>query len=145
MTAIASDTRNVARRRAGERHFPVAANVLIYTGAQVALDTSGYIRPARATATDVVLGVARYTFDNVGGIAGAQSKQGDSGLEVESEYVVAMFNSAGGDTIALTDIGKDCYAVDDQTVALTSNSNARPRAGKIHNVTSEGVWVRYDQ
>lgn len=144
MTAIATDTRQLLRRRFGERHFPVAAGVKVYAGAMIALDNTGYARPARPTATDVIVGVARYSFDNTGGAAGAQSAQGDTGLETEAEYAACMFNSGGADTIALTDIGKDCFAVDDQTVALT-NTGGRPRAGKIHNVTSEGVWVRFDQ
>jgi len=53
-------------------------------------------------------------------------------------------NSAAADLIAADDIGKDCYIVDDQTVALTSNTNARSRAGKVHSVdTDGGVYVAF--
>ena len=49
-------------------------------------------------------------------------------------------------TITLADIGKACYAVDDQTVALTDGGGgARARAGIIHQVTELGVWVRFDR
>lgn len=53
-------------------------------------------------------------------------------------------NSAAADLIAEDDIGKDCYIVDDQTVALTSNSSARSRAGKVHSIdTDGGVFVAF--
>ena len=50
-------------------------------------------------------------------------------------------NSAAADAIANDDAGKDCYIVDDQTVALTSDSSSRSIAGKIIRVDSYGVWV----
>lgn len=50
-------------------------------------------------------------------------------------------NSADADAIAADDIGKDCYFVDDETVALTSGSNTRSLAGKVYDVDAAGVWV----
>lgn len=51
-------------------------------------------------------------------------------------------NSAAADLIAADDIGKDCYIVDDQTVALTNGTSTRSKAGKIYDVDSDGgVWV----
>jgi hypothetical protein len=138
MTALAAD-KNIKRRRVGDRNFPVAANVLIYLGALVSLDNTGNLRPARPSTTDKVLGVSKARYDNTGGAAGAIS------AEIESDFAVAMVNSGAADAIALTDIGADCFAVDDQTVALTSGTSTRARAGKIQNVTSDGVWVRFDQ
>jgi hypothetical protein len=81
--------------------------------------------------------VSKRRYDNRGGSANAIS------AEVESDSVRCMFNSAGGDTITLMDIGKACFAVDDQTVALTDGTGARAQAGIIHNVTEAGVWVRF--
>lgn len=137
--AVLTADRNTKRRPAIQRNFAVAAAVRIYEGSLVALDNTGYARPARATATDKIVGRAIFRADNSAGAAGAIS------VEVENDFAYAWANSGGGDTIALTDIGADCYAVDDQTVALTSATNTRPRAGKIWNVTSDGVWVRCDQ
>jgi hypothetical protein len=138
MAALAID-RNTKRRPAIQRNFPLAAGVRIYEGAMVALDNTGYARPARATATDKIVGRAIFRADNSAGLAGAIS------VEVENDMACAYGNSASTDLIALTDIGADCYAVDDQTLALTSATSTRPRAGKIWNVTSDGVWVRFDQ
>lgn len=53
-------------------------------------------------------------------------------------------NSAAADLIAADDIGKECFIVDDATVALTSNSAARSRAGIIEGVDPDGtVWVHF--
>jgi hypothetical protein len=53
-------------------------------------------------------------------------------------------NSSAGDLIAAVNIGADCYIVDDQTVALTSNTGARCKAGKVHGVdTDGGVYVAF--
>jgi hypothetical protein len=138
MTVLAAD-KTVLRRSYADRNFPCAAGVRIWLGAMVAVDNTGLLRPARETATDKVVGIAKIRADNLGGLASAIS------CEIETDWVVAMVNSGGGDAITLADVGKDCFAVDDQTVALTSNTNVRPRAGKIWNVTEAGVWVRFDQ
>jgi hypothetical protein len=138
VAALAAD-KNYLRRLPGDRNFPVAAGVKIYMGAMVSVDATGLLRPSRETVADKVVGVAKQRADNTGGAASAIS------CEIESDFVVAMYNSGGGDAIAVANVGADCFAVDDQTVALTNNGGARPRAGKIHNVTEAGVWVRFDQ
>src|SRR5262245_32930068 len=96
---------------------PIAANVKVYNGALVVLDSSGSVRPGRASTTDKVLGRARGTFDNTSGSAAA--------LTVEFEKGIFRYeNSSSGDAIAQDDVGKTAYVVDDCTVALTSNSSA---------------------
>ena len=50
-------------------------------------------------------------------------------------------NSSSSDAIAADDIGKTCYIVDDQTVALTDGSASRSAAGVVFDVDSSGVWV----
>jgi len=52
-------------------------------------------------------------------------------------------NSAAADAIAADDIGKACYVVDDQTVALTDGTGTRSRAGIVAGVDSDGVWVQF--
>jgi hypothetical protein len=37
-----------------------------------------------------------------------------------------------------------CYFVDDQTVAATDGTGTRSPAGIVEEVTSQGVWVRFD-
>jgi len=138
MTALSGD-RNTRRAKHGIRSFLVKGNLLIYEGAIVAIGTDGYARPGRASTTDIVVGRARARADNVGGADGAIR------VDVESDEICFYANSASGDAIAVTDVGKDFYVVDDQTVAKTDNSGARVRGGKIDSVTTDGVGCRFDQ
>lgn len=43
--------------------------------------------------------------------------------------------------IVAADIGASAFVVDAETVAKTSDTNARPKAGMIRNVDASGVWV----
>lgn len=115
-------------------NFPVAAAVKIYNGSLVSIDSSGNARPARATSTDTVVGRATDTVDNTAGSAG------DLNVEVE-QGVFAWENSSSSDEIAADDVGKICYVVNDQTVALTSSSSTRPPAGVVVRVDGDGVHV----
>ena len=55
--------------------------------------------------------------------------------------IFKWLNSAAGDAIAADDVGKDCFIVDDQTVALTDGTGTRSKAGVVYGVDSDGVWV----
>jgi hypothetical protein len=50
-------------------------------------------------------------------------------------------NSANADLITQAEVGTDCYIVDDQTVAKTSATNTRSKAGRVVSVDDAGVWV----
>jgi hypothetical protein len=136
MTALAAD-RNTTRagRQLGDSpaKMGVKAATKIYQGAAVVND-AGVAAPARTAASLITLGVARKPYDNTAGAAN----------DIVGEYDMGDFffaNSSAGDAIAAADIGNDCYWVDDATVAKTSNSAARSRAGKIIDVVaSEGTY-----
>ena len=57
-------------------------------------------------------------------------------------------NSSAGDAITRADIGKQCYLVDDETVAKTAavveDNPTRGVAGIVDDITSDGVWVRFE-
>lgn len=110
---------------------PVATGIKIFCGALVFLLASGYASDVPA-ATALCLGVAEATVDNTLGADGALSVTPARG-------VFAMVNSgAGVDQLAVGDIGKRVYAVDDQTVAKTSSGGTRCVAGTL--VAIEGGW-----
>lgn len=133
MTALTA-ARRTTSRPAMIIALGVAASTTIYQGGMVALNASGYAVPASASPTLKVLGRAMANVDNAAGSNGA--------LIVEAEAGCFRFeNSEGGDAISSDDIGKPCYAVDDQTLALTSNGGARPIAGLVADVDADGVWV----
>lgn len=138
---MAALTGDKSARRYGESQFSglqgygVKTNVKILKGALVVKDSSGYATNASTATGLITLGVAREKVDNTGGASGALPVCVDVG-EFEFE------NSAAGDAIALTEIGSDCYIVDNQTVAKTDGTGTRSRAGKIINVVGGKVVVR---
>jgi hypothetical protein len=132
MTALA---KNIEPLRRGDfvrkiRTLPVKGNVHIYHGATLVLN-GGYLAPATTATGLIAVGVAEQEVDNTGGADGALTCRLQQG-----EYV--RENSSAGDAIAQADVGADCYLVDDQTVAKTSNSGARSRAGKITEIQADG-------
>lgn len=115
-----------------------AAAVLIFAGALVMRDANGDITKGQVATTLVGAGRAEERVDNSGGAAGD--------LTVKYRPGVFRFaNSAAGDAITATEIGKPCYAVDDQTVAKTDGTATRSIAGFVEDVDNLGVWVRFDE
>ncbi len=124
--------------------YKIAANTLIRKGWQVGLDAAG-----RAVAADTIangclsiVGKASSTIDNRTG------SQDFSGLadatDVYVEYGVHgwLSKTGGGDDIAQANAGQVCWAVDNQTVALTSNTGTRAIAGYISEVRDGVVYVQ---
>jgi hypothetical protein len=118
---------------------PVAALAQIYQGSLVMLkaglaQVAAEQVDAPTAATCVVVGVAEKAVLG-GATAGV----------VRAPVITGCWlfkNSSAGDLIALSNVGSPAYAVDDETVALTSDTNKRPQAGTIVDVESDGVWVR---
>ncbi len=115
--------------------LPVAAATLIYAGALVALNATGWLTKGAASTTLKQFGRAEKTVDNTLGANGALSCEVKTGI-------FRWANSSAGDLIALTEVGSDCYLVDDQTVAKTNGTATRSRAGKVVFVDASGVYVQ---
>lgn len=115
---------------------PIGAGETILAGTIVCLDSADSGRAvAGATGTGLICaGRARATYGSATVLADAVTVEFESGC-------FAFKNSASGDAIAADDVGKACYVVDNQTVALTSDSGARSYAGNVFAVDSYGVWV----
>lgn len=119
------------------RSVPLAANGKINGGAIVQIsNATTFAIPAVATIANVTIGRADESVDNTGGA------NGDKSIKVR-RGVFRYANSAAGDLIARIDIGKDCFVVDDQTVAKTNAAGVRPVAGKVFGVDAQGVWVEF--
>jgi len=114
--------------------LPVAANVKIYSGAQVAANAAGFVVPGGPGVNLTYLGRAEQFIDNTGGADGAQS------IVVRREKLFKWANSAT-DPVDQSCLGKVCYIVDDQTVAKTNGANTRSPSGKVMGIDSDGVWV----
>lgn len=111
----------------------IADNVLIYAGALVVRDSSGYVRPARGGTADTALGRARTTYDNT--VAG-HSAGAILGIDVEIG-VFGYINDTGAPILSTTAPGTAIYALDDQTVSLTAGSNCK--AGKLWTLGLDGL------
>ncbi|MBI5328860.1 MAG: hypothetical protein HZB80_11330 [Deltaproteobacteria bacterium] len=135
MAALTQD-RNTARRDGKELSLPVAAAKKIYAGSLVARDANGYATPGATATTLLGIGRAEEQADNTAGAGGALSVKVAKG-------VFKFANTAGADLITIADIGNDCYIVDDQTVTKTDGTGTRSIAGKVFDVDSDGVWVRF--
>lgn len=133
MTALSAE-KNIDKRSNAtlpERlSFPVKGSTLILQGALVALN-GGYAVPASSATGREIVGVAQETVDNSAGADGAKRIVVHAG-------VFTFENSASTDQITQADVGKDSFAVDDQTVAKTNGGATRSRAGRIINVNSNG-------
>jgi hypothetical protein len=135
MTALTKD-RNTPERSGHIVEPPVKGATTIYAGSLVAVDANGHAVPGATATTLKGLGRAEQNVDNSGGA--------DGGLNVRVGRGIYRFaNSAATDEITLSDVGNDCYIVDDQTVAKTSGTNTRSVAGKIYDVDGVGVWVKF--
>jgi hypothetical protein len=133
MTALVQD-RHTPKRDGEEFNRPVAAATKIYAGSQVALNASGYLVPGSVSTTLIAQGRAEESVDNSAG--------GNGDVSCKVRRGVFSFDNDG--TVALADVGKTAYIVDDQTVADNNGTSTRSVAGKIEDVDSDGVWVRYD-
>lgn len=137
MTALARD-RNTPQRRGEDMVLPVAANKVIYSGALVAADADGNATPGATSTTLRAVGRAEETVINNPGLAGAQTVKVSRG--------VFKFANDATTPVTAAHIMKDCYIVDDQTVASTDGSTSttsatRSKAGRVLGVESDGVWV----
>ncbi|MDR1424189.1 MAG: hypothetical protein LBI92_06270 [Azoarcus sp.] len=133
MTAL-SNARNTPQRAGEVFDFPIKAAVHGHQGG-IAVLNGGYAAPATTATSLIAIGRFETDADNSGGSNGAFLAKVRRGI---FQYA----NSASTDAIAQADAGADCYLVDDQTVAKTSASNTRSRAGKVIAVDADGVWVQ---
>lgn len=135
MSALTQD-RNTLRRDAAAIEPGVAAAARIFGGALVAINAAGFAVPGSTSTTLRGAGSALHGANNTGGTDGA--------IRVRLDKRPACFaNSAAADAITLADIGKDCFIVDDQTVAKTDGAGTRSIAGKVFDVDADGVWVDF--
>ena len=126
MATLTKDTlRNYELGKLNE--IGVIAADIIYKNAAVGDNASGYGRPL--VAGDPFRGFAEEKADNASGAAG------DINVRLRIKGLVQLSISG----LAITDVGKDIYASDDDTFTLTQGSNTR--IGFVHRYVSSGVGI----
>lgn len=118
------------------RQAGLAAAVNVFAGALLMRQADGNVAPAAPGAGKVGCGLAQASVDNTAGAAGAR----------RVELVAGTFrfaNAAAADAVTAAEIGRLCYAHDDQTVGKTATG--RSPAGIVEGLDELGVWVRVDE
>ena len=114
MTALSADRDPGYCGERKTQEFPLFAGQTIYKGAFVCLNATGYLVEAFTTAGLKFVGVSLGDYRNGTGTIVCVASA-DHYATVESHGVFKAACSG----LAITDIGKPCWFVDDQTVTLT--------------------------
>lgn len=122
--------------------YPIRANVHIFKGAKVGLDSVGRAMPAGPFSTGCVrvVGVSSADYDNRTGSSYFTGLAEATNVEVEFG-VFSFLSATGGDEILADDVGKVGFSLDDQTLALTNQTDTLPIGGIITEVRDSKVFA----
>lgn len=120
--ADATAARDVKRSPGDLITVPVDDGDTIYAGTIVMVNTAGYAVKGADTASCVFVGVAADTVNNASG------SDGDKKVAC---YTEGTFEFAFSGTADQASVGKACYIVDNQTVALAATTSNDVLVGKI--------------
>ena len=131
MTVLTKD-RATPYREGVEKEAKVAASTKIYAGSLTCRNSSGYAIPGADAAGNTFEGVSREQVDNSNGA------DGDKDIIIRRTGI-HRFAATG---MAITDIGKPVFILDDQTVGLSStNWIFCGRIAEFINATEVGVDI----
>ena len=113
--------------------------IKFWQGQIVGVTTGGIAIPGGNAGWDqtvTVYGVVAYDLDTT-----ADSSDGDHDVIVQPGTFGNFLTGTSSDLIDVTKIGQSCYAFDDNTVYLTSDSTTLPKAGTIYDIADDGTSV----
>ena len=114
-------------------NFPQKGATTAWAGA-IGVLSGGYAAPATTALNLKCVGRFEQSVVNAGA-------DGATSVDILQGVLGPFANSAAADAITQTEVGTDCFLVDDQTLAKTNGGGTRSRAGVVIKVTSEGVWA----
>lgn len=123
--AALTDNKEVHEKHQRLIQTPVAAAVVVYKGAIVMGNASGYLAPMVPAVNITFAGIAAEKADNATGANG----------DVEADHFRTGLFKLSGTGFTQADLGKTVYASDDQTVSTTQGTN-EVSVGKIAQVVS---------
>jgi hypothetical protein len=135
--AALTTARDTQSRQGEALTVPMAAAVKLFIGSIAVLDASGNCKPGVLATGLTSLGIARATFDNSAGIAGAVR----ASIEQSNGTKDFLFANDVTNPCTAIHVGLPVYIFNDQTV--TSLSTGASVAGKCMGVTAAGVWIRF--
>jgi hypothetical protein len=117
---------------------PVAANAVMYQGALLAFNATGFITNAADTANFKFAGIAMEDVDNTGGADGA--------LNIELIYVTTVFIPLA--TATQASVGLEAWATGSDTIVTVAPVNINSMglvteydSGAVGKQSIKGVWV----
>ncbi len=126
-TIVAKDSPFLLRQ-----DFPVEAGAVIFQGAMVVINASGFAEPGSTATTLKAIGRCRVAADNTGGA------DGDITVTVDAGIFGPYVNEAA--SVLQASVGDLCYITDDNTVNLSATG--RSVAGTVFElVGTTGVFV----
>lgn len=114
--------------------MPVAAGAVIYQGALLVANATGYVAPGSTATGLTYLGRADQHVDNTGGA------DGDKTVLVRRGKPFRFANS-DSDPVTQASLAKPAYIVDDETVAGTDGTGTRSESGVVVGIDDAGVWI----
>ncbi len=144
MTALAQERLTpFAGRQPSRGSYGIKANVQIWKGSLICLDSAGRAMPGGTIASGALfaVGKASASYNNLTTSPTLSGAADACQVEVEFGDFGWVNSGAGVDAIAAADVGKTAYVVDDQTVSLTSNGGLRPVAGVITEFRASVPYV----
>lgn len=132
MTALAADRKNdvVAGGSSRYRYGKVAAAVLLYKGAALCRNLTGYLAPGANTAGFKMVGIAQERVDNSAGSAGAAEVKYLTGVS-------ALFKNDGTNPVTQAHLHTVIWLQDDQTVRGTPGNGVA--AGIAEEIMADGT------
>lgn len=128
-----TQARNTPYRNGEFNNLKVEAGTVIYEGTLVVVNSGGYAEPGKTATGLTAAGRCEEYVDNSDGA--------DGDVSVIVKRGCFLFNNSSSDAVTQASIMKDCYIEDDQTVCATDGTNTKSIAGKVLEISSEGVWV----
>lgn len=135
MTALSADkARHVKGSPIGGPAMDVAASTTLYGGGLICNDTSGNAVPAADTASYTLAGVSSEKVDNSSGSVGDETVAPEYGQVEELEIQ--------GSSLDKTDIGKNVFVQDDQTVTDAATATNDVKVGLLRGVSGGKAYVQ---
>lgn len=135
MAAASADRVNYGATPDGKNWAYPITNARLYEGTLIVINAAGHAAMASdTTGTTAVVGYLDAPADGAGTTAGTVEGRVRRGGVAEFETV------AGGNAIVQADVGRDCYVVDNQTVAKQAGTTNGVIAGEVMGIrTVNGV------
>lgn len=133
MTATTQD-RNTPHRDGELIAVPLASGAKVLAGTLACASATGFGTPGATATTLAYLGRFEEAVDNTAGADGALTALVRRGRAFKWENDAA-------DPVTQASLGRNCFVVDNQTVAKTNSGNTRSQAGLVVGVDADGVWV----